>query len=302
MAPPADNEVVLEFRFFKVYKDSRVELVWPECPKVPPSTDLITGVQSKDVMILTEPQVSVRIFLPKLKSPDKKLPLLLFVHGGGFVMFSPSAIPYHVLCNKVAADANVIVVSVEYGLFPTRPIPACYEDSWEALQWVASHADGSGAEPWLNNHADFGKVFLGGDSGGANISHTLAFRVGSIGLPGVKVVGMIMVHPFFGGTEDDKMWLYMCPSNSGLDDPRLNPGFEDLARLGCERVLIFVAEKDSLIAVGRNYYEKLKKSGWKGSVEIVENEDEDHCFYLLDLNSEKAVELLHKFVSFLKQD
>jgi acetyl esterase/lipase len=167
---------------------------------------------------------------------------------------------------------------------------------------VASHADGSGAEPWLNNHADFGKVFLWGDSGGANISHTLAFRVGSIGLPGVKVVGMIMVHPFFGGTEDDKMWLYMCPSNSGLDDPRLNPGLEDLARLGCERVLIFVAEKDSLIAVGRNYYEKLKKSGWKGSVEIVENEDEDHCFYLLDLNSEKAVELLHKFVSFLKQD
>jgi acetyl esterase/lipase len=63
-----------------------------------------------------------------------------------------------------------------------------------------------------------------------------------------------------------------------------------------------VAERDSLIAVGRNYYEKLKKSGWKGSVEIVENEDEDHCFYLLDLNSEKAVELLHKFVSFLKQD
>ncbi|KAL3597252.1 hypothetical protein D5086_008889 [Populus alba] len=84
MAPSADNEVVHEFRSFKVYKDSRVELVWPECPKVPPSTDLITGVQSKDVMILTEPQVSVP--------------------------FSPSAIPYHVLCNKVAADANVIVV------------------------------------------------------------------------------------------------------------------------------------------------------------------------------------------------
>lgn len=302
MAPPADNEVVHEFRFFKVYKDSRVELVWPEFPKFPPSTDLITGVQSKDVMILTEPQVSVRIFLPKLKAPDQKLPLLLFVHGGGFVMFSASAIPYHVLCNKVAADANVIVVSVEYGLFPTRPIPACYEDSWEALQWVASHADGSGSEPWLNNHADFGKVFLGGDSGGANISHTLAFRVGSLGLPGVKVVGMIFVHPFFGGTEDDKMWLYMCPSNSGLDDPRLNPGLEDLARLGCERVLIFVAEKDCLIAVGRNYYEKLKKSGWKGSAEIVENEDVEHCFYLHDLNSEKAVELLHKFVSFLKQD
>ncbi|KAF9684291.1 hypothetical protein SADUNF_Sadunf04G0102700 [Salix dunnii] len=302
MAPSADNEVVHEFPFFKVYKDRRVELVWPECPKTPPSTDLVTGVQSKDVIISDEPQVSVRIFLPELKTPNQKLPLLLFVHGGGFVMFSSSAIPYHVLCSKVAADASVIVVSVEYGLFPARPIPACYEDSWRALQWVASHADGSGSEPWLSNHADFGKVFLGGDSGGGNISHTLAFRVGSIGLPGVKVVGMILVHPFFGGTEDDQMWLYMCPSNSGLDDPRLNPGLEDLARLGCERVLIFVAEKDDLRVVGKNYYEKLKKSGWKGSVEIVENENQVHCFYLHNLNSEKAAELIHKFVSFLKQD
>ncbi|CAK7329843.1 unnamed protein product [Dovyalis caffra] len=302
MAPSADNEVALEFRFFKVYKDSRIEFVWPDCPKIPASIDPITRVESKDVIISTEPQVSVRIFLPKLKSPDQKLPLLLFVHGGGFVMFSASAIPYHILCNKVAAEANAIVVSVEYGLFPTRPIPACYEDSWKALQWVASHADGSGVEPWLNDHADFAKVYVGGDSCGGNISHTLAFRVGSIGLPGVNVVGMILVHPFFGGTEDDKMWLYMCPSNSGLDDPRLNPRLEDLARLGCERVLIFVAEKDDLIVVGKKYCEKLKKSGWKGSVEIVENENEGHCFHLLDLNSDKSVELIHKFVSFLKQD
>lgn len=96
--------------------------------------------------------------------------------------------PYHVLCNKIAAGANVIVVYVEYGLFPARPLPACYEDSWKALQWVASHADGSGSEPWLNDH-------------------TLAFRVGSIGLPGVQLVGIIMTRPFFGGTEDDEMWL-----------------------------------------------------------------------------------------------
>jgi acetyl esterase/lipase len=52
---------------------------------------------------------------------------------------------------------------------------------------VASHADGSGSEPWLNDHTDSGEVFVGGDSAGDNISHTLAFRVGSIGLPAVQV-------------------------------------------------------------------------------------------------------------------
>lgn len=216
-------------------------------------------------------------------------------------MQSAFAPVYHTFCNKVAAEAEFIVVSVEYGLFPTRPIPACYEDSWAALQWVASHADGNGPDPWLNEHADFGKVFIGGDSAGGNISHTLAFRVGSIGLPGVKVVGVVMVHPFFGGTVDDEMWLYMCPTNSGLDDPRMNPSVEDLGKLGCDKMLIFVAEKDFLSVAGKNYYEKLKKSGWKGSVEIVENEGEDHCFHLYDLDAAKAVELRNKFVSFLKQ-
>ncbi|KAJ6766209.1 ARYLACETAMIDE DEACETYLASE [Salix purpurea] len=302
MTLSGDNEVAIQFPFFNVFKDGRVELLWSDLfPKTSPSHDLITGVRSKDVIISTEPQVSTRIFLPELKTPDQKFPLLLYVHGGGFVMFSAFDAPYHLLCSKIAAEANVIVVSVEYGLFPARPLPACYEDSWKALQWVASHADGGGSEPWLNDHADFGEVFVGGDSAGGNISHTLAFRVGSIGLPGVRLVGIIMAHPFFGGTEDDEMWLYMCTDNRGLDDPRMNPGLEELAMLGCERVLIFVAEKDYLNVVGRNYYEKLKKSGWKGSVEIVENENEGHCFFLRDFNCEKSLELTQKVVSFLKQ-
>ncbi|KAJ6310558.1 hypothetical protein OIU76_015308 [Salix suchowensis] len=61
-----------------------------------------------------------------------------------------------------ASEADFIVVSVEYGLFPARPIPACYEDSWAVLQWVASHVDGNGHDPWLNDRADFGKVFYRG--------------------------------------------------------------------------------------------------------------------------------------------
>lgn len=209
---------------------------------------------------------------------------------------------YHDFCSTISAQAGAIVVSVEYGLFPDRPIPACYEDSWAALQWVASHVSGNGPEPWLNDHADFGKVFIGGDSAGGNISHTLAFRVGSIGLPGVKVVGMILVHPFFGGTEDDEMWLYMNPTNGGLQDPRMKPPLEDLGKLGCERVLIFVAEKDHLCTPGKDYYEDLKKSGWGGKVELVENHGEEHCFHFHDPKYEKAVELTNKFVSFIKQD
>jgi len=84
----------------------------------------------------------------------------------------------------------------------------------------------------------------------------------------------------------------MCTNSGGLDDPRMNPGLEDL----CERVLIFVAEEDYLNVVGKNYYEKLKNSGWKGNVEIVENENEGHCFFSRDFNSEKSLEFMHKLL------
>ena len=62
------------------------------------------------------------------------------------------------------------------------------------------------------------------------------------------------------------MWLNMCPTNGELEDPRLKPVARVLARLGCERLLIFVAEKDHLMVVGKNYYEELKKS-WGGGGE-----------------------------------
>ncbi|KAK9176829.1 hypothetical protein WN944_028848 [Citrus x changshan-huyou] len=296
----SDSEIAKEFRFFRVYKDGRVELFEPDCEKIQPSDDSTTGVRSKDVVISSEPPVSARIFIPyEAQNPNQnKLPLLFYLRGGGFCRQSAFGPRYHNFCSVFSAQANAIVVSVEYGNFPDRPIPACYEDSWAALNWVASHVSGNGPEPWLNDHADFGKVLIGGASAGGNIAHTLAFRVGTIGLPCVKLVGVIMVHPFFGGTspEEDATWLYMCPTNAGFQDPRLKPPAEDLARLGCERVLIFVAEKDFLKPVAMNYYEDLKKSGWKGTVELFETHGEGHSFYFDNLKCEKAVELINNCV------
>lgn len=296
-----NDEIAHEFRFFRVYKDGRVEKFQPT-PKIPPSDDPVTGVRSKDVVISSEPPISARIFLPKINDPTRKLPVLFYIHGGGFCFLSAFSPPLHYYVSTLAAESNLIAVSVEYRLAPEHPIPACYEDSWAGFQWVASHANGNGPESWLNDHADFNRVFLAGDSAGGNISHNLASRVGSTQIQDVKLVGAILVHPYFGGTDDDKMWLYMCPENSGLDDPRLKPAAEDLERLGCERVLVFVGGKDHLREVGWRYYKELKKSGWGGRVEIVENEGEDHCFHLDDLKQEKAVALIKRFASFINQE
>ncbi|EEF43677.1 2-hydroxyisoflavanone dehydratase [Ricinus communis] len=300
MEPSNNEDIAHEFRFFKVYKDGRLEM-FNQIHTVPPSDDPLTGVKSLDVVISSQPSsLSVRIFLPIIHDPTRRLPLLFHIHGGGFCFESAFSLPHRGYLSTLAAEANAIVVSVEYGLFPDRPIPACYEDSWAGLQWVATHVNGDGPETWLNEHADFGRVFIGGDSAGGNISHNLVVRVGSMGLLGVKVVGMVLVHPCFGGTDDDKMWLYMCPSNDGLDDPRLKPSVQDLAKLGCDKALVFVSEKDHLRVVGQWYYDELKRSGWKGNVDIVENKDEGHCFHIENLTSENSVALIKRCAAFIK--
>ncbi|THG22737.1 hypothetical protein TEA_022732 [Camellia sinensis var. sinensis] len=224
------------------------------------------------------------------------------MHGGRFSMVLAFTPHYDRHACRLAAESTSIVVSVEYRLAPEHPIPASYDDSWAVLRWVAPHSTRDGAEPWLNDHADFDRVFVGGDSAGGNMAHTLAYQVGTIRLPGVKLVGAFLTHPYFGGVEaDDKMWMYMCPTNSGFDDPRMKLPVEDLVVIGCKRVLMFVAGNDHLREPGRAYYEWLNKSGWKGSVEIVENEGQEHCFHLHDPTNENVVALVKKIVDFINQ-
>ncbi|KAL3722431.1 hypothetical protein ACJRO7_034753 [Eucalyptus globulus] len=105
------------------------------------------------------------------------------------------------------------------------------------------------------------------------------------------MVGVMLVHPYFS-TGIDQMWLYMCPTCGGLSDQRLKPAEEDLVRLRCEKALAFVAGKDRLGEVGIGYREELRKSGWRGSAELVESVGEE----------QKAGELRDKFASFIKHN
>ncbi|KAI3792136.1 hypothetical protein L2E82_06006 [Cichorium intybus] len=75
-------------------------------------------------------------------------------------------------------SAQTIIVSVDYRRAPEYLYPAQYDDSWEAIKWVASHATRDGTEPWLNDYADFERVFFGGESACANIAHHMGMRIG----------------------------------------------------------------------------------------------------------------------------
>ncbi|KAL9370966.1 hypothetical protein Peur_036106 [Populus x canadensis] len=291
--------------FFRVYRNGKVERITADAETVPPSNDPHTGVQSKDTVVSQENSLSVRLFIPKIKDPSQKLPLLIYIHGGAFCIESPFSSTYHNYLTNLAHQANVIAVSVQYRRAPEHPLPIAYDDSWAAIQWVASHVNGNGVESWLNKHADFERTFLAGDSAGANIAHNMTVRAGVNGLFGVKTVGMVLAHPFFGGEEPDvfsPVIEYIFPDVKIYDDPRINPagaGGVELASLGCSRVLIFVAGNDGLRERGYSYCDALKKSGWSGGVEIVETEGEDHVFHLFNPDCDRAVFMMKQVVSFI---
>ncbi|KAL9237075.1 hypothetical protein vseg_011664 [Gypsophila vaccaria] len=301
-----EEDIAQKFLFFNVLKDGRVHVLASQvCDhlKVPPSDDQVRGVQIKDVMISSN--VAARVFLPPSPS-HQKLPVLLYAHGGGFCMRSAFSVCYTHLVTNYVAQSNIIAVSVEYCLFPSHPISMCYDDSWDALLWIASHCDprsdvfsqGGPCEPWIRDYADLKRIFVGGNSAGANICHTLTTNVRKFGLPGdAKVKGMILVHPYFG--ENDKMWMYMCPTNKGPTDPRMKPVLEDLAELQCERMLVIVAEKDGLKSAGVKYAEELKSNGWKGKVEFLENKDREHSFHTYNYMDSEALVINQWIKSFI---
>lgn len=301
------SEIEFEFLpYFRSYKDGRVERFFGT-DVVPASVESESGVSCKDVTVLPENDVSGRLFLPSIITPGQKLPLLIYFHGGGYLFGSPFCATYHNYLTSVVAEANIVAISVDYRLAPEHPLPTAFEDSWYALKWAASHYDGHGPEPWLNEYADFQRVFVAGDSAGSTIAHAMAVRAGEEELGGLDLVGLSVIHPDFaskeGGLSPTTAWNYACPATTGCDDPRINPAADSrLSRLGCKRVLICVAEIDEMKERGWFYYDALKESGWKGEVEILESPREGHVFHLFNPTSTNAVTLLKKLATFINQE
>jgi len=307
---PAADEVAFESpAHFRIYKSGRIERL-NRPPVLPAGLDEATGVTSKDVVLDAGTGLSARLYLPKLQAePSKKLPVLVYFHGGAFLIESADSATYHTYVNPLAAAAGVLAVSVSYRLAPEHPLPAAYEDSWAALQWAASAED-----EWIAEHGDVARLFLAGDSAGANIVHDMLLRASGNG-GGPRIEGAVMLHPWFGRNAPIEgepegfsaatagLWTYACPGAvGGADDPRMNPlapGAPPLEKLGCARMLVCAGKKDALYLRDRAYYEAVAASAWPGDVAWLESEGEDHDFFLGKPECENAKKLMDRVVAFI---
>lgn len=111
---------------------------------------------------LAEP-LTVRLYRP---SSQPGLPIILFVHGGGFILGNLET--HDAMAREFANRANAVIVAVDYRLAPEYPYPAALDDCMLALEWVIAEAAALNVDPT--------RISLAGDSAGGQLAVATALR------------------------------------------------------------------------------------------------------------------------------
>jgi acetyl esterase len=130
--------------------------------------------------------VRIRTYHPRQDSA----PALVYLHGGGWMIFSLDT--HDRLMREYAARAGVVVIGVDYALSPEARFPVAHEQCVDVVRWVSAHAAELGV--------DGDRIVVGGDSAGGNlaIGTALALRDAGAGT-GEIVKALVLNYPSFGG-------------------------------------------------------------------------------------------------------
>ncbi|KAL0862279.1 hypothetical protein Bca101_041397 [Brassica carinata] len=318
-APPPSSD---PYKFLNITLNSDGSLTrHRDFPKLPP-TD-----HSKDIPLNPTNKTFIRLFKPRNIPPPEesstKLPILVYFHGGGFILYSAASAPFHESCTKMADRLHTMILSVEYRLAPEHRLPAAYDDGVEAISWLRDQARGGGGgdrDAWLRDDAvDFSRCFVMGSSSGGNIVYGVASRVVDKDLSPVKIRGLIMNQAFFGGVEpsdselrlkDDRicpltathlLWSLCLPRGVDRDHVYSNPikssGTEEREKMGrFPSTLVNGYGGDPLVDRQRDVAEMLKARGVH--VETRFDRDGFHACELFD--ESKATALYDTVEAFMK--
>jgi acetyl esterase len=126
--------------------------------------------------------IPARFYRP-VDAGDRALPLLVWFHGGGFVIGSVHESDAD--CRRLTETAGVAVLSVEYRLAPEHRFPSAADDCFAATAWAAENASRLRIDPR--------RLAVGGDSAGGNLAAVVALRAAERGTP--RIAFQLLVYP-----------------------------------------------------------------------------------------------------------
>ena len=127
--------------------------------------------------------IPLRVYRPWGSHETDLLPVLLYYHGGGFVLGDLDS--HDVICRQLANIAGCAVVAVEYRLAPENPFPAAVNDASAALVWLQENAK--------ELRVDATRVAVGGDSAGGALATVTAIAARGNALP--PIVFQLLIYP-----------------------------------------------------------------------------------------------------------
>ncbi len=112
--------------------------------------------------------LAARLYAPT----QERLPVLLYLHGGGFTIGSIAT--HDRLCRSLSHLAHCAVLSLAYRLAPEHPFPTAADDAWDGLRWLNDNAHALGL--------DGTRLAVGGDSAGGTLAAVCALQARDAGI------------------------------------------------------------------------------------------------------------------------
>ena len=124
--------------------------------------------------------VPTRLYVPGGLPAGAPAPLLVYFHGGGWVIGDLDT--HDGVCRFLAAAAGTAVLSIDYRLAPEHPFPAAVEDAWAGFSWAVANAGALGIDP--------ARIAVGGDSAGGNLAAVVSLlaRAGGGQMPAMQLL------------------------------------------------------------------------------------------------------------------
>jgi len=197
-------------------------------------------------------------------SPGACRDLLVYLHGGGFVIGDLET--HDETCRMLCLHASTHVLAIDYRLAPEHPFPAGLQDALSGLGWAQENAASLGADPAL--------VSVGGDSAGGNLATVVSQLCGArvrapaaqlLIYPATDAAGEYRSKELFGrgyflDRTDCDDFLRHYTQGAGGEDPRVSPlRAPDLS--GLPPALVVTAGFDVLRDEGNAYARGLGEAG-----------------------------------------